>query len=33
MDVIVSRWCMEQRKRYFGLTGQSHRYTSRKGTE
>jgi len=20
MDVIVSRWCMEQRKRYFGLT-------------
>jgi len=28
MDIIVSLWCLEQRKGYFGLT--CYRYTMRK---
>jgi len=29
MDIIVSLWCFEQRRGYFGLT--CNRYTMRKG--
>jgi len=31
-NIIVSRWCLEQRTGYFGLTCDRYRPTMRKGT-